>query len=52
VHQQWNFSGPTSTREVEEYRVELSDVIVFELTILPNVSGGAALASLTSVRLS
>jgi len=42
VRQQWNFSAPSSTREVEDFRVELSDVTVLELTIVPNVSGGAA----------
>jgi len=52
VRQQWNFSPPTSTRESEEYRVELSDVGVLELTIVPNISGGAARASLKSLRLS
>jgi len=26
VRQQWNFSPPTSTPEIEEYRVELSDI--------------------------
>ena len=52
VRQQWNFSPPTSTRESEEYRVELSEVTVLELTIVPNVSGGAARASLKSFRLS
>ena len=52
VRQQWNFSKPRSTREIEDYRVELSDVTVLELTIVPNVSGGAARASLKSFRLS
>ena len=52
VRQQWNFSAPASTREIEEYRVELSDVGVLELTIVPNISGGAARASLKSLRLS
>ena len=52
VRQQWNFSAPTSTRQVEDYHVELSDVTVLELTIVPNVSGGAARASLKSFRLS
>src|SRR5438128_9706598 len=52
VRQKWNFSAPTSTREIEEYRVELSEVTVLELTILPNISGGAARASLKSLRLS
>ena len=52
VRQQWNFSAPTSTREVEEYRVGLSHVTVLELTIVPNISGGAACASLKSLHLS
>lgn len=52
VRQQWNFSVPTSMRETEEYLVRLSDVRVLELTIVPNISGGAVRASLKSLRLS
>jgi XRCC1 N terminal domain len=52
VRQQWNFSPLQTTREVEEYQVELSKVTVLELIIVPNVSGGAARASLKSLRLS
>ncbi len=52
VRQQWNFSPPTSTRESEEYRVELSEVTVLELTIVPDISGGAARASLKTLHLS
>jgi hypothetical protein len=52
VRQQWNFSSPDSIREVEEYQVELSDVTVLELTIVPDISGGTARASLKSLRLS
>ena len=52
VRQQWNFSPPETTREVEEYQVELSSVTVLELMIVPNVSAGAARASLKSFRLS
>jgi hypothetical protein len=51
VRQQWNFSPPKTIREVEEYRVELSDVSVLELVIVPDISGGAARASLRSLRL-
>jgi hypothetical protein len=51
VRQQWNFSAPSSTRETEEYRVELSDVTILELTIVPDISGGAACASLKGLRL-
>ena len=52
VRQQWNFSPPITIREVEEYRVELSDVTVLELVIVPDISRGAVRASLTSLRLS
>ena len=52
VRQQWNFSPPNTTREVEEYRVALSDVTVLDLVIVPDISGGVARASLKSLRLS
>lgn len=52
VRQQWNFSPPETTREIEEYQVDLSDVTVLELIIVPNIGGGAARASLKSLRLS
>jgi hypothetical protein len=52
VRQQWNFSPPNSVREIEEYRVDLSGVTVLELVIVPDISGGAARASLKSLRLS
>ena len=52
VRQQWNFSPPRSTQEIEEYSVELSDVAILELTIVPDISGGAVRASLKSLRLS
>src|SRR3989442_12763951 len=52
VRQQWNFSPPNTVREVEEYRVEISDVAVLELVIVPDISRGTARASLKSLRLS
>jgi hypothetical protein len=52
VRQQWNFCPPDSVCEVEEYQVELSAVTVLELIINPNISGGAARASLKNLRLS
>jgi hypothetical protein len=52
VRQQWNFSLPGSLRETEDYTVELSAVTVLELIILPDMNGGAARASLASLRLS
>ncbi|MGA7047749.1 MAG: hypothetical protein WBA08_17965 [Candidatus Sulfotelmatobacter sp.] len=51
VRQQWNFSPPGAIREVEDYGVEISDVTVLELVIVPDISRGAAHASLTSLRL-
>jgi F5/8 type C domain len=52
VRQQWNFSSPGSVREIEDYAVELSDVTILELIIVPDRSGGATRASLASLRLS
>ena len=52
VRQQWNFSPPDTVLEVEEYQVELSDVPVLELIVVPDISRGAARASLKSLRLS
>ena len=52
VRQQWNFSPPATTREVEKYQVELSEVTVLELVIVPDTSRGAARASLKSLRVS
>jgi hypothetical protein len=43
---------PNSMREIEEYQVELSDVTVLELVIVPDISRVAARASLKSLRLS
>jgi hypothetical protein len=52
VRQQWNFSPPETNRESEEFQVDLSDVAVMELIIVPDISGGTARASLKSLRLS
>jgi len=52
VRQQWNFSPPETKREAEEYQVDLSNVTVLELSIVPNISGGTARASLQSLLLS
>jgi hypothetical protein len=51
VRQQWNFSPPATMREVENYSVDLLDVTVMELEIVPDKSGGQAQASLESLRL-
>ena len=52
VRQQWNFSPPESIREVEQYQVDLHNVNALELVIKPDISGGAARASLKNLRLS
>ena len=51
VRQQWNFSPRGATSETEGHRVELPAVTVLELSITPNTSGGAAVASLAQLRL-
>ena len=51
VRQQWNFSPPHSTRETEDYAVELSGITIIELIIVPDKSGGEAKASLAKLRL-
>ncbi|MBZ5687451.1 MAG: hypothetical protein LAP86_20730 [Acidobacteriia bacterium] len=43
------FQPTHTTREIEEYDVQLSDVTVLELVIMPDISGGAARASLKSL---
>ena len=52
VRQQWNFSPPETNSESEEFQVDLSDVAVLELIIVPDICGGMARASLKSLRLS
>lgn len=52
VRQQWNFSPPETTREIEEYKTDLSSVTILEIVIRPNVNGGSVRASLQSFRLS
>jgi hypothetical protein len=51
LRQQYTFSPPGATREVEDYTVNLDGVTALELTIVPDISGGDARASLISLRL-
>jgi len=51
VRQQWNFSSPGAVREIEDYAVDLVNVGVLELIIVPDKSGGAARASLAKMRI-
>jgi hypothetical protein len=51
VRQQWNFSPDGATREVEDYKVDLTGVTALELFINPNIDSGNAVATLTQWRL-
>ena len=51
VRQQWNFSPRGATSEIEEHHVDLPAVTVLELSIVPDTSGGNAIASLQQMRL-
>lgn len=51
VRQQYNFSPPNTTAEREHYDVDLDNVTNLELTIIPDISGGPARASLTQFRI-
>ncbi len=51
VRQQYTFSPPGTTREAEEYRVDLDGVTALELRVIPDISGGDARASLKQLRL-
>ncbi len=50
VRQQWNFSPQGATTETEIHDVELPAVTVLELSIIPDTSGGNAIASLEQLR--
>ena len=51
VRQQYNFSPPATTREVEDYTVNLDGATALELSIVPDISGGEARASLARLQL-
>ncbi len=51
VRQQYNFIPPTMADEFEDYAVDLNGVKVLELRIVPDISGGNAVASVASLRL-
>ncbi|MHB8069051.1 MAG: hypothetical protein ACYDIC_14270 [Desulfobaccales bacterium] len=50
LRQQYTFSSPGATREVEDYEIDLPGVTALELKIVPDISGGSARASLTKLR--
>jgi hypothetical protein len=51
VRQQWNFSPPETIREIEDYHVELLNLTVLELVIVPDIRRRAVRASLNTLRL-
>lgn len=51
VRQQWTFSPPGTTLETEDYQVDLPDMTVLELSIIPDIGGRQGLASLAQLRL-
>jgi len=51
VRQQYNFNLPDGTEEQEDYTVKLDDLAELELSIVPDISGGPARASLAQLRL-
>jgi len=50
VRQQWGFSLSGSTTEVEDYTVDLSDVVALELTIDPGRDDKTVFATLESIQ--
>jgi hypothetical protein len=51
VRQQYNFSSPDNTREIEDYEVDLVGLTVLEICITPDISGGSARASISELRI-
>lgn len=51
VRQQFNFSPPGTTSEVEDLSTDLEGVSALELSIIPDVSGGDSRASLAELRI-
>jgi hypothetical protein len=51
IRQQWNFSPEGATSEIEDYHLELPAVTILELSIVPDISGRNAFASLKELRL-
>ena len=51
VRQQYNFSPPDSSKEFEDYAVNLDGLAILELDITPDVSGSDCRASLAQLRM-
>jgi hypothetical protein len=51
ARQQYNFSPPGTTQELEDYAVELHGLTTLELIIVPDIRGGSSHASVAQLRL-
>lgn len=51
LRQQYHFSPPNSTQEIEHYEVRLNQLKALELRIIPDISGGESYAALKRLRL-
>jgi hypothetical protein len=51
ARQQYNFSPPSTIRELEDYSVDLHGLTTLELVVVPDIGGGTARASLAQLRL-
>lgn len=51
LRQQYHFSPPNTSREVEHYEVKLNQLKALELRITPDIDGGGACAKLKKLRL-
>jgi len=51
LRQQWNFSPPNSTNEIEDHHVELPAATTLELHIKPDISGAVTFASIAQMRI-
>jgi hypothetical protein len=51
LRQQYHFSPPHTTRELEDYHVELEGVDALELRIVPDIDRGPVCATLEQLRL-
>ena len=49
VRQQYNFSSPHNTLEIEDFAVDLVGLTALELSIVPDISGGPARASVAQL---
>ena len=50
VRQQWNFSPAGATYQVEEYALKAEGITIVQLEIVPDISGGSALATMEEFR--